>query len=105
LHFAGIAEGDIKLLALAGGFGSYMDLQSAARIGLFPKSLLPVAKSYGNTAGEGAVLVLGSEEARLKLEMIRKRCEYIELSSIAFFNDKFVEEMSFEETEQMTNDK
>jgi uncharacterized 2Fe-2S/4Fe-4S cluster protein (DUF4445 family) len=96
LHFAGVTEKDIKLLALAGGFGNHMDLQSAARIGLFPKSLLPVAKYYGNTAGEGAVLALTSEEARTKLEDIRKQCEYIELSSIAFFNDKFVEEMSFE---------
>ena len=97
LHFAGIDENDIKLLAVAGGFGSYMDLQSAARIGLFPKSLLPVAKSYGNTAGEGAALALTSEEARTRLKSIRKQCEYIELSSIAFFNDKFVDEMSFEE--------
>jgi len=102
LHFAGIHENDIKLLALAGGFGSYMDLQSAARIGLFPKILLPVAKSYGNTAGEGAVLALTSEEARTKLESIRNQCEYIELSSIAFFNDRFVDEMSFEGLE---NDK
>ena len=97
LHFAGITEKDIKLLALAGGFGSYMNLQSAARIGLFPKTLLPVAKSYGNAAGEGAVLALTPEKTRTKLERIRKQCEYIELSSIAFFNDKFVDEMSFEE--------
>jgi uncharacterized 2Fe-2S/4Fe-4S cluster protein (DUF4445 family) len=96
LHFAEITERDIKLLAVAGGFGSSMDLRSAARIGLFPKALLPVAKSYGNTAGEGAALVLTSEESRTKLESIRSQCEYIELSSIAFFNDKFVEEMAFD---------
>jgi len=97
LHFAGITEKDIKLLALAGGFGSYMDLQSAARIGLFPKTLLPVAKSYGNTAGEGAAMALCSKKACTMLESIRTQCENIELSSIAFFNDKFVDEMSFEE--------
>ena len=96
LHFAGITEADIKTLALAGGFGSYMDLKSAARIGLFPKSLLPVAKALGNTAGEGAALAVDSEDVRARLKAIHSQCEYIELSSIAFFNDKFVDEMAFE---------
>ena len=97
LHFAGIKEEDVKHLVLAGGFGSYMDLKSAARIGLFPKILLPVAKALGNTAGEGAVMAVNSGEVQARLKTIQKQCEYIELSSIAFFNDKFVDEMSFEE--------
>ena len=96
LHFAGITEADVKLLALAGGFGSHMDLKSAARIGLFPKSLLPAAKTYGNTAGEGAALALTSENTRSRLMKIREQCEYIELSTMTFFNDKFVDQMSFE---------
>jgi len=95
LHFAGIPESNISLLALAGGFGSYMDLESAARVGLIPKSLLPVAKVYGNTAGEGAVKTLIDKDACSRLEKIRKNCEYIELSSISFFNDKFVDQMGF----------
>ena len=95
LHFAGLSEKDIKLLALAGGFGSYMDLNSAAKIGLFPKTLLPVAKTYGNTSGEGAALALSSETARTTLKNIQEKSEYIELSSIAFFNEKFVDEMAF----------
>lgn len=93
LHYAGIKESDISMLALAGGFGSYLDPRSAARIGLFPKALLPVARSYGNTAGEGAVMALCDEASRATLEDIRKRCEYIELSSNALFNDKFTEEL------------
>jgi len=97
LHFAGIKENDIKLLALAGGFGSYMDTNSAARIGLFPKSMLPIAKTLGNTAGEGAAMAVSSEEMRKRLSKIKEQCEYIELSSIAFFNEKFVDEMTFEE--------
>jgi len=100
LRFAGVSEAEIKSLVLAGGFGSYMDLNSAARIGLFPKRLLPVAKAFGNTAGEGAAIALCSEEARSRLEGIRAQCEYIELSSMTFFNDKFVEQMTFEDTDQ-----
>jgi len=95
LHFARIKESDIGLLALAGGFGSYMDINSAAKVGLIPKSLLPVAKVYGNTAGEGAVKTLIDNNAHECLEKIRKHCEYVELSSISFFNDRFVEQMGF----------
>ena len=95
LHFAGISETDVSLLGFAGGFGSYMDLQSAARVGLIPKSLLPVAKVYGNTAGEGAVKTLIDKDACSRLEKIREKCEYVELSSISFFNDRFVEQMRF----------
>ena len=94
IHFAGITEKDITLLALAGGFGNNMDLNSAVRIGLFPKSLLPVAKTYGNTAGEGATIALVSN-VHSRLNKIRTQCEYIELSTMTFFNDKFVDEMAF----------
>ena len=31
------------------------------------------------------------------LKNIKEKCEYIELSSIAFFNDKFIDEMTFED--------
>ena len=96
LHFAGIKEDDVKHLVLAGGFGSFMNLNSAARIGLFPKTLLSAAKALGNTAGEGAIMAVNSENVRKRLKNIQEQCEYIELSSIAFFNDKFVDEMAFE---------
>ncbi|MCL2425646.1 MAG: ASKHA domain-containing protein [Oscillospiraceae bacterium] len=95
LHYAGISADEVKTLALAGGFGSYLDLQSAARVGIFPTSMLQVATACGNTSGEGAVLALGSKEAKKQLEEIRDNCEYIELSSMTFFNDKFVEQMMF----------
>jgi len=97
MHYAGITVSDVKSLALAGGFGSYMDLNSAARIGLFPKSLLSTAKAMGNTAGEGAAMALSSDGARERLSKIRSSCEYIDLSASTFFNDKFVEQMTFEE--------
>jgi len=96
LHFAGVPIEDVNHIALGGGFGNHMDLDNAARIGLFPKSLLPVADTYGNTAGEGAAIVLCSKEERERLLKIRAQCEYVELSSMSFFNDKFIEQMAFE---------
>jgi uncharacterized 2Fe-2S/4Fe-4S cluster protein (DUF4445 family) len=96
LRHAGVLEEQVKSFVLAGGFGSFMDQHSAARIGLFPKIFLPVSQTLGNTAGEGAALALCSESARAALGDIRKRCEYIELSTSPVFNEQFVEQMMFE---------
>ncbi len=88
---------EIECFLLCGGFGSFMDKRSAARIGLFPMSLLPVTKTMGNTAGEGAALTVWSAAAREKLNRLRDKCEYIELSDSFHFNEQFVEQMMFEE--------
>ena len=96
LHEAGLSDSDVKGFFLAGGFGSYMDQTSAATIGLFPESFLPVSRTMGNTAGEGSAMALVSEDARKTLTSIRERCEYIELSTSLYFNEQFVEQMMFE---------
>ena len=49
----GVPCGQVGGLLLAGGFGSYIRPESAARIGLIPKELLPVTKAIGNAAAEG----------------------------------------------------
>ena len=95
LHHAGIAEEQVNSFVLAGGFGSFMDQYSAARIGLFPKSFLPISQTLGNTAGEGAAIALCSESARARLGDIRDRCEYIELSADPVFSEQFMEQMMF----------
>ena len=95
LRHVGIKEEQVSALILAGGFGSFMDKCSAARIGLFPESFLPITKTVGNAAGEGAAQALCSESARAALEDIRNRCRYIELSANPVFNEQFVEQMIF----------
>ena len=97
LNHAGVTEEQVNSFVLAGGFGSFMDQYSAARIGLFPKSFLPVTQTLGNTAGEGAALALYSAKARVALNNMRERCEYIELSTSSVFNEQFVEQMMFDD--------
>lgn len=97
MHSAAIKAEDVSEFLIAGGFGSYLDKTSAATIGLFPKSFLPVARTMGNTAGEGAALALCSKSARDTLNRIREKCEYIELSTSPVFHDLFVEHMMFDE--------
>ncbi|MBQ8975485.1 MAG: DUF4445 domain-containing protein, partial [Oscillospiraceae bacterium] len=97
MHEAGVEKVDWFLLA--GGFGSYMDKNSAARIGMFPKEFVPVTRTMGNTAGEGAAITLCSQESRRKVESITARCNYIELSESKYFNDVYIDEMMFPEAE------
>ena len=72
LNEKGIKYKDVKRLILAGGFGTYLNKESAARIGLIPSELLPVTQAVGNAAGEGAVSAAISKEAREQAKKIRE---------------------------------
>lgn len=95
LDAAGIGVSDIESLEIAGGFGAYLNLDSAAAIGLFPEELLPLASSVGNTSGEGATSLLLSSAARARESAIVEQCTYLELSTSAEFNDFYIEMMEF----------
>ena len=93
----GIPCGQVGGLLLAGGFGSYIRPESAARIGLIPKELLPVTRAIGNAAAEGARAALVSHEARERLARLRDHMEYLELSGLAAFNTAYMDAMLFPE--------
>ena len=92
---AGIALDSVESLEIAGGFGAYLNLESAAAIGLFPAGLLDRASSVGNTSGEGACALLVSSAARSREADIVGKCDYLELSTSAEFNDFYIEMMEF----------
>lgn len=86
--------------AVGGGFGSYLRPESAARIGLIPRSLLGATEAIGNAAVEGARMALCSEEARERLLILRERVDYRELSGMAAFNAAYMDAMMFPEMEE-----
>ena len=92
---AGIDVSDIGELEIAGGFGAYLNLDSAAAIGLFPAELAPCASSVGNTSGEGATALMLSQAARNRELAIVEKCTYLELSTSSEFNDYYIEMMEF----------
>ncbi len=79
---------------LAGAFGSYIDPNSAANLGLFPDCLHNI-KAVGNAAGSGACLALLDQAARQEAEMIARKVEYIELTSVRKFQKYFTESLWF----------
>lgn len=86
----GITIEDMKEIMIAGAFGSYIKVDSAMAIGLFPE--LPNGKiiSIGNAASEGARLALVSQEERELCAELARKSEYIELSSRPDFQDEYV---------------
>lgn len=74
----------------AGAFGQYLDLESSITIGLYPD--LPREKMIrlGNSSGEGARLVLLSNQKRAEAEEIARRITYFELNANQQFMNKFI---------------
>lgn len=95
LEERGIRVEQVERVILAGGFGSYLDRESAAAIGLIPRELLPVTTSVGNAAGEGAVCAALSQSAQTHLEKIRQSMHYIELSAHSGFGEAYMQQMGF----------
>ena len=95
----GVKAGEIGALLLAGGFGSCLRPESAARIGLIPRELLPVTRSIGNAAVQGAGAALVSQTARARLTELQESMDYLELSSLPAFGTAYLDEMMFPEGE------
>lgn len=86
---------DVTGVWLAGGFGSFLNTESAAKIGLIPKELLPVTEAVGNAAGEGAVFAAISKKAREHFLEIQGKMHYLELSMHPAFSDLYMDCIPF----------
>jgi len=93
---AGAADADVSELMLAGGFGNYLSIPSALRIGIIPPGLPESKIRYvGNAAALGAQLALMSEGERSRAEDIARRIEHVSLAAHPDFQDVFVDCMNF----------
>lgn len=92
----GIKEPKMQV-CLAGGFGYYMDVEKAVRIGLFPENFMGQVKSLGNSALEGAkqYLLAEEEEAKGRLQWIAEHAKEINLAMHPGFHDLYMEHMFF----------
>ena len=91
----------IDELLLCGGFGNYINIESAVRVRLLPA--LPVEKiTYmGNAAHLGAQIALLSETERRHAGEIARRVEHVALATRTEFQTIFVNAMNLEEDESL----
>jgi len=90
LEAAGLTVNDLEEIVVAGAFGTYLKLESAITIGMFPELPLELFRQVGNAAGTGARLALLSMQERYRGEAIARQVGYIELMTRESFNDIFV---------------
>lgn len=85
----------IDKVFLAGGFGYFLDVEKAARIGLFPPQLAGRVTAVGNTSLLGACLYGGEESLRKKAEAMCRRAEVLNLAELPGFEQKYLERLNF----------
>jgi len=95
LSNSGLSFKDIDAVYLAGGFGNYINHESAIQIGLLPVELKDKIKAIGNSAGIGALQYLKSIDFENKANEVLKKSTYIELSYLDDFNLEFAMNMNF----------
>lgn len=95
LRRAQMAAEELDELQIAGGFGSFLNLQSAQRIGLIPAIRPERIRVCGNAALEGAVDLLRKGEGISQALALARQAQTIELSTDPFFRECYIEEMLF----------
>lgn len=86
---------EINKVYLAGGFGFYLDQSNAIEIGLIPKEFINKITIIGNSSGLGAKICMLNQQYLHFGEKIAKKVEVIDLSTLSFFMDYFIEKMTF----------
>ncbi|MCC7208208.1 MAG: DUF4445 domain-containing protein [Anaerolineae bacterium] len=98
LDEAGIAAAAVEDFIIAGAFGTYIRVESALRIGMFPALPLERFRQVGNAAGMGAKQLLISRQVRAQALDLAGRIHYIELTTRPGFQDEFVSRMALVES-------
>ncbi len=93
---AGLQDGDIEHVLVAGAFGNYIRPASALRIGLLPAVGVEKIRSVGNAAASGAQMALISRQCRLQAGHLARKMKYIEIAHESDFQKVFADSMLFE---------
>lgn len=86
---------DIDKVYFAGGFGNFIDILSAIRIGLIPEKFRDKIILAGDTSGAGAIKVLINQESVRECIRIKEIISYLEIASDEDFQDKFINNLNF----------
>jgi uncharacterized 2Fe-2S/4Fe-4S cluster protein (DUF4445 family) len=93
---AGITYEEVKTLYLSGSFGSYVNLENAAMVGLIPKELKDKSRVLGNTSLGGAIKLMLNQHLDVEVDGIKESTCHIDLTSMKDFNEGYVAAMDFD---------
>jgi uncharacterized 2Fe-2S/4Fe-4S cluster protein (DUF4445 family) len=91
LETTGTRADQLQRIHVAGGFGNYLDVRKAIRIGLLPD--IPVERIHfvGNTSIAGAKMAILSRHALAKAEEIAGRMTYFDLMNHPHYMNAFMQ--------------
>lgn len=95
LSESGINVRDIDRFYICGGFGTYLNLNSAENIGLIPFGITNRTIILGNAAISGASAIVLDNNNADKCKDVVDKCYCIELSASSLFMEEYVKSMSF----------
>jgi len=93
LDAAGVTAAEVDEFIIAGAFGTYIGVEAAVAIGMFPAIPLDRFRQVGNAAGIGAKQALLSTTRRAEAAGIGERVEYLELTVSERFQEEFLKAM------------
>lgn len=91
----GVTLADIEQVYLAGGFGYFLEEESAIGIGLLPEGMRGKVQSVGNSALAGCYAYHFDENAEDKITRIKDITRVINLAHAEGFAETFVNHMNF----------
>jgi uncharacterized 2Fe-2S/4Fe-4S cluster protein (DUF4445 family) len=100
VDYVGLTFEDIDTFFVAGGFGSYLNIQRAVGIGLLPDIDPERIQFVGNSSLMGARMALLSSHAHERTIQIAKGMTNIELSTYQPFMDEYVAAMFLPHTDR-----
>ena len=95
IHTAKLSCDEVETLYIAGGFGSYLDVQNAGKIGLLPEELTDRVTVLGNAALTGAAMLLLCSDLRPASEAMARETAIVELATNPVFVSEYMERMMF----------
>ncbi|MFH1245036.1 MAG: ASKHA domain-containing protein [Candidatus Omnitrophota bacterium] len=95
----GLQFKDVQQFYVAGGFGTYLDIEKSVAIGLLPDIARERFSFIGNSSLIGSREILLSYEAKVKAEEIARKMTYIELSVEPAYMDEYVSALFFPHTD------
>jgi len=99
LRRLGLKHTDINKIMIAGGFGTYLDIEKAITIGLLPDLPKKKFEFVGNSSLAGSREILLAYDAMKKAEEIAKKITYFELSVEPNYMDEYVSALFFPHTD------
>ncbi|MBR6801043.1 MAG: DUF4445 domain-containing protein [Eubacteriaceae bacterium] len=85
LEYMHLTLNDIHKFYLAGAFGTYVDLESAITIGLYPDIPRDRYVALGNSSLEGAKRVLLDTESTVRMKYFTDNMTYVQFGEVAMF--------------------